>query len=247
MRVAFLIGAGLFAACIILAMNGYLPTYSSLFVPWVQALADRPWDTFFEAEFLPLASPGWLLWLGLLGKTGLAPAATDSGSVMSLQIQAPAIAAVVLLGMIGSRWLGRWNQREEDPARVERSVWSVALIFSPALIYNSAVLGQFESVVVLLGVATVHFTRLARPRAAAAAFGLLFAVQPLAILFLPFILLSLSSDRACGLRRATTVVGTSFCVFLAMLFHFWHGRWSEGLEYYDPSGPGLVPPRISLF
>lgn len=185
----------------------YLPSFDidmGTWIAWAHRLAEiGPWKFYSDAVWTQY-TPGFLYWLWLLGKAGLANA---------LSIKLPVVIAEVATGVI------IWSVLR----KVDEKFASLALLFyalNPAIIFDGSVWGQVDGILALFLFLSVYFlTFKEKPILSGLFWGLAFLVKPQSFAILPAIIFILAIKFSAR-RVVKFVLSSGATIFLLGLPFF---------------------------
>jgi len=185
----------------------YLPSFDidmGTWIAWAHRLAELgPWKFYSDIVWTQY-TPGFLYWLWLLGKAGLANA---------LAVKLPVILAEIITGVI------IWSSLR----KVDEKFASIALIIyalNPAVVFDSSVWGQVDGILVLLLFLSIYFlTFKENPLLSGIFWGLAFLVKPQSFAILPAIIFILAIKFSAR-RVVKFVLSSGVTIFLLGLPFF---------------------------
>lgn len=185
----------------------YLPSFDidmGTWIAWAHRLAELgPWK-FYSDTVWTQYTPGFLYWLWLVGKVGLANA---------LSTKLPVVIAEVATGVI------IWSALK----KVDEGFAFLALLFyalNPAIVFNSSVWGQVDGILALFLFLSVYFlTFKEKPILSGLFWGLAFLVKPQSFAILPAIIFILAIKFSAK-RAIKFVLASGAAIFLLGLPFF---------------------------
>lgn len=210
-----LAGAGLLRLVLAATTRGYEADITT-FSAWAAHAADGL-TSFYSPGFFADYPPGYIYLLWLVGKLRLVLDMNFDSPAFLLLLKLPAI-----LSDIATAGLFFWLGRRHGSARA--ALMPAALYaFNPAVILDSAVWGQVDSVLVLpilLGVILLN----TRPAAAGATFAIALLIKPQALIFAPLPLLWFAGRFLRRDRHTTSELlmfcGTGLAIFCLAILPF---------------------------
>lgn len=157
-----------------------LQSDTSTWFAWAIRLENFDFSHFYSKDYFSDYTPGYLYVLSLLGFLRNLLVLPDN--IFYLLLKIPAITAELIIGLLV------YKEARKYTPEITAIIVSSAILFNPALIFNSAVWGQIDSILTLLILATVIALKRNYLILSSVFFGLALLVKPQAIAIAPLII-----------------------------------------------------------
>lgn len=209
----------------------------STFHAWALRLADKGTSKFYEVGYFSDYFPLYLYVLLIVGKI-LKAIEPVKNEMIPIILKLPAILAYLGTAIVCTYQTiaisGRAKGLDKD-STLNVALIAAALFLNPAMLYNAAVFGQVDTILVLLGIASLLAIKDERYYLAVLFAGLNLAFKPLAVvpsgcvaLLLVYKFLVRPNDR----KKISLAFPLGIAAMIFPFLPFWAGRLSEILPYY---------------